>query len=110
MKRLHFWLALTLALVGGLAHAAGAPASPWTFAEQSAQSPEMASALRLFLGLTALSFIPAILICMTCFVHIVVVLSMLRHAIGLTESPPNVVIVTLALFLTLLCMQPVLQR
>lgn len=93
--------------------AAGAPAtpdSPWTLAERSAQSPEMASALRIFLGLTALSFIPAALVCMTCFVRIVVVLSMLRHAIGLIESPPNVVIVTLALFLTLFSMQPVLQR
>ncbi|PTT79797.1 flagellar biosynthetic protein FliP, partial [Pelomonas sp. HMWF004] len=110
MKRPHFWLALMLGLAAGLAHAAGAPASPWSFAEQSAQSPEMASALRIFLGLTALSFIPAALVCMTCFVRIVVVLSMLRHAIGLMESPPNVVIITLALFLTLFSMQPVLQR
>lgn len=104
------WWILALWLgISGTAWAAG-PASPWQFAQQSAQSPEMASALRLFLGLTALSFIPAALICMTCFVRIVVVLSMLRHAIGLMESPPNVVIVTLALFLTLFSMQPVLQR
>lgn len=103
------WL-LLLALAQGVS-AWGAPVqAPWSFAEQSAQTPEMASALRLFLGLTALSFIPAALVCMTCFVRIVVVLSMLRHAIGLMESPPNVVIVTLALFLTLFSMQPVLQR
>lgn len=103
------WL-LLLALAQG-ASAWGVPVqAPWSFAEQSAQTPEMASALRLFLGLTALSFIPAALVCMTCFVRIVVVLSMLRHAIGLMESPPNVVIVTLALFLTLFSMQPVLQR
>lgn len=94
----------------GTVWAAGAPPTPWSLAEQGAQSPEMASALRIFLGLTALSFIPAALICMTCFVRIVVVLSMLRHAIGLMDSPPNVVIVTLALFLTLFSMQPVLQR
>ena len=101
---------LALVLGSGLALAAGTTPSPWSFAEQSAQSPEMASALRIFLGLTALSFIPAALVCMTCFVRIVVVLSMLRHAIGLMESPPNVVIITLALFLTLFSMQPVLQR
>jgi flagellar biosynthetic protein FliP len=70
----------------------------------------MASSLRIFLGLTALSFIPAVLICTTCFVRIVIVLSMLRHAMGLLESPPNIVIVTLALFLTLFSMQPVLER
>jgi len=78
--------------------------------EGATASSEMASALRIFLGLTALGFIPALLICMTCFVRIVVVLSMLRHAIGLMETPPNIVIVTLALFLTLFSMQPVLQR
>ena len=102
--------ALAAVLGTGTAWAAGTPPTPWSLAEQGAQSPEMASALRIFLGLTALSFIPAALICMTCFVRIVVVLSMLRHAIGLMDSPPNAVIVTLALFLTLFSMQPVLQR
>jgi flagellar biosynthetic protein FliP len=110
MTRAHLALAFLLCAACGLAQAAGTPTSPWSFAEQSAQSPEMASALRIFLGLTALSFIPAALVCMTCFVRIVVVLSMLRHAIGLMESPPNVVIITLALFLTLFSMQPVLHR
>ncbi|WP_457447622.1 flagellar type III secretion system pore protein FliP [Roseateles sp. P5_E4] len=108
--RLTRLLAAAVLLSVGTAWAAGAPPSPWSLAEQGAQSPEMASALRIFLGLTALSFIPAALVCMTCFVRIVVVLSMLRHAIGLMESPPNVVIITLALFLTLFSMQPVLQR
>ncbi|WP_457323214.1 flagellar type III secretion system pore protein FliP [Roseateles sp. P5_E11] len=108
--KLHRLFAASLLLTAGVAWAAGTPPSPWNLAEQGAQSPEMASALRIFLGLTALSFIPAALICMTCFVRIVVVLSMLRHAIGLMESPPNVVIITLALFLTLFSMQPVLQR
>lgn len=110
MRRVHVGLGLLLCLACGLAGATGTPTTPWSYAEQSAQSPEMASALRLFLGLTALSFIPAALVCATCFIRIVIVLSMLRHAIGLMESPPNVVIVTLAVFLTLFSMQPVLQR
>jgi flagellar biosynthesis protein FliP len=110
MRSVRFFVLAAL-LSAGAAWGAGAPPPmPWNLAEQSVQSPEMASALRIFLGLTALSFIPAALICMTCFVRIVVVLSMLRHAIGLMESPPNVVIITLALFLTLFSMQPVLQR
>lgn len=100
---------LGLLLAGG-ATAAPAADLPMAWVDKGAQSNEMASALRIFLSLTALSFIPAVLICMTCFVRIVVVLSMLRHAIGLMETPPNVVIVTLALFLTLFSMQPVLQR
>lgn len=70
----------------------------------------MTSAMKVFLALTALGFIPAVLICMTSFVRIVIVLSMLRHAIGLLETPPNMVVITLALFLTLFSMQPVLER
>lgn len=83
---------------------------PIQWVEKSATSAEMTSAMRIFLSLTALSFIPAFLICMTSFVRIVVVLSMVRHAIGLNETPPNMVVITLALFLTLFSMQPVLER
>ena len=100
-------------LIGGMAcaHAAGAtPPTPLAVLDKPGNSPEMASALRIFLGLTALSFIPAALICMTSFVRIVIVLSMLRHAVGLMETPPNMVIITLALFLTLFSMQPVLEK
>lgn len=105
--------ALLLALgVGGLATPAwaAAPGVPLDWLEKTSQSAEISSALRIFLGLTALSFIPAVLICMTSFVRIVIVLSMLRHALGLMETPPNIVIITLALFLTLFSMQPVLER
>jgi flagellar biosynthetic protein FliP len=51
--------------------------------------------------LTVLSLAPAILVSMTSFIRIVIVLSMLRHALGMQETPPNTVIVSLALFLTL---------
>ena len=94
-----------------LAHAAGTPAIPFDlqFSGSGANAP-MSSSLRIFLTLTALSFIPAALICMSSFVRIVVVLSMLRHAIGLNETPPNVVIVSLAMFLTLFSMAPVVDQ
>lgn len=68
---------------------------------------EVSSAIQILIGLTVLSLAPAILICMTSFVRIVIVLSMLRHAIGMPETPPNVVIVSLALFLTFFTMAPV---
>jgi flagellar biosynthetic protein FliP len=100
-------LGLGLALAGV---AQAAPLSPIDWANSKANSEEMSSALRIFLSLTALSFLPAALICMTCFVRIAVVLSMLRHAIGLMETPPNMVIIVLSLFLTLFAMQPTLQR
>jgi flagellar biosynthetic protein FliP len=62
------------------------------------------------LGLTVLSLAPAILMSMTAFVRIVIVLSMLRHALGMQETPPNTVVISLALFLTLFTMSPVLQK
>lgn len=71
---------------------------------------EVSSALRILLGLTVLSLAPAILMSMTSFVRIVIVLSMLRHAMGMQETPPNTVIISLSLFLTMFTMAPALQQ
>ena len=60
--------------------------------------------------LTVLSLAPSILIMMTSFTRIVVVLSLLRTALGTATAPPNAVIVSLALFLTAFVMGPALQR
>lgn len=70
----------------------------------------LATPLKLLLGLTVLSLAPAILMSMTSFVRIVVVLSMLRHALGMQETPPNTVLVSLALLLTFFTMAPTLQQ
>ncbi|WP_420861746.1 flagellar type III secretion system pore protein FliP [Algirhabdus cladophorae] len=56
---------------------------------------------------TILSLVPGILIMVTCFPFLVTVLAILRQAIGLQQSPPNMLIVTLALFLTYFIMEPV---
>ena len=109
LRRLTLLLLAGSACVGAAA-AGTAPGLPMDWVDKGAASPEMASSLRILLSLTALSFIPAALICMTSFIRIVIVLSLLRHAVGLMETPPNAVIITLALFLTLFSMQPVLQR
>jgi len=60
--------------------------------------------------MTVLSLAPSIVIMTTSFVRIVVVLSLLRTALGLQQSPPNSVIISLALFLTAIVMGPTLQR
>jgi flagellar biosynthesis protein FliP len=60
--------------------------------------------------LTVLSIAPAILLMTTCFVRIVVVLSLLRQAIGTQQLPPSQVITTFSLFLTLLIMGPVWKQ
>lgn len=62
--------------------------------------------VQLVLLLTVLSLAPSILIMMTSFIRIVVVLSLLRTAIGVQQSPPNPVIISLALFLTAFVMAP----
>lgn len=69
-----------------------------------------AVALRIMIGLTLLSVLPAILICVTSFLRIVTVLSILRQALGLQETPPNMVIIGISLFLTLFTMAPVFER
>jgi flagellar biosynthesis protein FliP len=60
--------------------------------------------------ITILSLAPSIVIMTTSFVRIVVVLSLLRTAIGLQQAPPNAVMVSLALFLTAFVMQPTFER
>lgn len=69
----------------------------------------LAPALRILLVLTVLSLAPSILIAVTAFTRIVIVLAMLRHAFGMQDTPPNAVLISLALFLTLFTMMPVLE-
>ncbi|MCX7817083.1 MAG: flagellar type III secretion system pore protein FliP [Syntrophales bacterium] len=71
-------------------------------------SPSRAlTALQLIFVLTVLSLAPAILLLLTSFTRIVVVLSLLRHALGTQQIPPNQIIIGLSLFLTLFIMTPV---
>jgi flagellar biosynthetic protein FliP len=60
--------------------------------------------------LTSLSFLPTVLLMMTSFTRIIIVLSLLRQAIGAQSSPPNQVLLGLALFLTFFVMGPVFDR
>ncbi|MDD2883466.1 MAG: flagellar type III secretion system pore protein FliP [Dechloromonas sp.] len=66
--------------------------------------------IQTLLLLTALTFIPAALLMMTSFTRIVIVLSLLRHAMGTQTAPPNQIIVGLSLFLTFFIMSPTLDR
>lgn len=68
-----------------------------------------ARALQLIALVTILSLAPGIAIMVTCFPFVVTVLSILRQAIGLQQAPPNMLIISLALFLTYFVMEPVFQ-
>lgn len=67
-------------------------------------------ALQIIALITILSIAPSILIMVTSFTRIVVVLSLLRTAIGIQQSPPNTVIISLAMFLTAFIMGPIFER
>jgi flagellar biosynthetic protein FliP len=78
---------------------------------QLAQDPErLTPAFRLAILMTLLSLAPAIVMMVTCFVRIAVVLSLLRQALGVQNVPPNQVLMSLALFLTLFVMHPVFDQ
>jgi len=66
--------------------------------------------LQIFLLMTILSLAPAILVMLTSFTRIVIVLSLLRRALGTMQAPPNQVLIGLALFLTFFIMTPVWQN
>jgi flagellar biosynthetic protein FliP len=66
--------------------------------------------IQTLLLLTSLTFLPALLLMMTSFTRIIIVFSLLRHALGTQTSPPNQVLVGLALFLTFFIMAPVGEK
>ena len=75
------------------------------------KTPLFTSKVIQFIGLiTILSVAPSILIMVTSFTRVVIVFSFLRTALGLQQTPPNTVIVSLALFLTMFIMSPVFEQ
>jgi flagellar biosynthesis protein FliP len=66
--------------------------------------------LQTLILLTSLSFLPALLLMMSSFTRIIIVLSLLRSALGTPSSPPNQVLIGLSLFLTFFVMSPVLEK
>lgn len=66
--------------------------------------------VNLLLAVTSISFLPFLLVSTTCFVRCAIVLGILRNAIGTGQSPPNIVIISVALFLTIYVMSPTWLR
>lgn len=102
-------VALALAAMGAQAADIRLPGVDVTLSG-GGERQQVATAVKIILGLTVLSLAPALLLAVTSFTRIIIVLSMLRHALGMQDTPPNTVLVTLALFLTLFTMMPVFQQ
>ena len=94
-------LAAVLASLGGIAEAQELTLDLGDEGSLAARS------IQLILLITVLSLVPGLAIMVTCFPFIVTVLSILRQGLGLQQSPPNMLIVSLALFLTYFVMEPV---
>ena len=77
---------------------------------QSAGSTSYSVPVQTLLFFTALSFLPAVLLLMTSFTRIVIVLSLLRQALGTQAAPPNQVVIGLSLFLTFFVMGPTIDK
>ena len=101
--------ALSAVPAAALAQQAGGPTLPLVVG-QGAGGTSYSVPIQTLLFFTALSFLPAVLLLMTGFTRIVIVLSLLRQALGTQASPPNQVIVGLSLFLTLFVMGPTLDK
>jgi flagellar biosynthetic protein FliP len=105
-------LVVALPLVLGACSGSGAPTVGVTVGDGSSGSGggQFALSLQLLIALTILSIVPSILLMATSFTRIVVVLSLVRSAIGIPQLPPNPVLLGLSLFLTLFVMAPVLTQ
>jgi len=111
MRAKRFFQALTVAgllLMPALAAAQSLPAL--TSAPAAGGGTQWSLSIQTLLMLSALTFIPALLLMMTSFTRIIIVLSLLRSALGTQSSPPNQVLVGLALFLTFFIMAPVADK
>jgi len=110
-KSLAIFAALTGLVITGLvmAHPAFAQTVTLDMGDTAKQGTATGRMIQLVLMLTVLSLAPSILIMMTSFTRIIIVLSFLRTAMGIQQTPPNTVMISLALFLTLFVMTPTFQ-
>jgi flagellar biosynthesis protein FliP len=78
--------------------------------ELNAANQPLSMSLQILLMMSLLTVLPSLLLMMTSFTRIIIVLSILRHALGLQQTPPNQVLVGLSLFLSLFVMQPAITE
>ncbi len=110
LSRLAWRLALALLALGlmVMSWAAEAQGLPGVTVSNTGRGTQYSLTLQALALMTVLSLLPSILLMMTSFVRIIIVMSILRQAMGTAQTPPNMVLVGLSLFLTLFIMSPVL--
>ena len=109
MRRVWFLLLIIVTL--GLPFEAFAQSIPGVLVEPTENGGQQWSlSLQTLLFLTSLTFLPAVMLMMTCFVRLIIVFGLLRTAMGTQSAPPNQVLLGLALFLTFFIMAPVFNQ
>jgi len=101
---------VVLAILISPAWAWSAASLPAVVASNTGAGTQYSLSLQLLALMTSLSLLPSLVLMMTAFVRIIIVLSILRQALGTGQTPPNMVLVGLSLFLTLFVMSPVLSE
>ena len=101
-------LPLVFVSFGAFAQTQGLPAVTVTTAPSGGQTYSLT--LQILILMTAVTLLPGIVLMMTAFTRIVIVLALLRQALGAGQAPPNQVLIGLSLFLTLFVMGPVIDR
>jgi flagellar biosynthetic protein FliP len=116
-SRIRWILGLSLAAVILVASASPLSSEPFpiptvnlNISNAAKQTDQVSTVLQLILILTVLSLAPAILIMLTSFTRIIIVLSLLRQALGTQSLPPNQILIGLSLFLTFFIMGPVWEK
>jgi flagellar biosynthetic protein FliP len=105
----YFWSAMALLALLALPVAAMSQGMPLVNVTGGKGGTQYSLTLQLLALMTSLTLLPSFLLMMTAFIRIIIVLSILRQALGTGQTPPNTVLVGLALFLTLFIMTPVLN-
>ena len=108
-KILYVILALLLLALAALPMVSHAQGIPLVNVSGGKAGQQYSMSLQLLGLMTTLTLLPSMLLMMTSFVRIIIVLSILRQAIGTAQTPPNTVLVGLALFLTFFIMSPVFE-
>lgn len=108
-KRRSFWAIISV-IIGLAAFVGVAEAQTLSLDLGTSSGEATARIIQLIVLIAVLSLAPSILVMMTSFVRIIVVLSFLRTALGTQQTPPNQVLVSLALFLTAFIMMPTFER
>lgn len=110
MRNKFFWMVLAVIMVWGFS---GNEAVAQTLSVNVGNSPSGSATARIFnmiMVITVLSIAPSILVMMTSFTRLIVVFSVTRSALATNATPPNMVLVSLALFLTMFIMAPTMEK